>query len=79
MSKMTISDFYDQLLSDKEFQEPETGNLFFPAYIYQYDSKDEYNIRKQIRNLKDRLIRPNNFVDTLILNIYDEFISLESN
>ena len=25
MSKMTISDFYDQLLSDKEFQEPETG------------------------------------------------------
>jgi hypothetical protein len=75
MSKMTISDFYDQLLSDKEFQEPETGNLFFPAYIYQYDSKDEYNIRKQIRNLKDRLIRPNNFVDTLILNIYDEFIS----
>ena len=72
---MTISDFYDQLLSDKEFQEPETGNLFFPAYIYQYDSKDEYNIRKQIRNLKDRLIRPNNFVDTLILNIYDEFIS----
>jgi hypothetical protein len=75
MDKMTISDFYDQLLSDKEFQEPETGNLFFPAYIYQYDSKDEYNIRKQIRNLKDRLIRPNNFVDTLILNIYDEFIS----
>ena len=75
MNKMTISDFYDQLLSDKEFQEPETGNLFFPAYIYQYDSKDEYNIRKQIRNLKDRLIRPNNFVDTLILNIYDEFIS----
>jgi len=75
MSKMTISDFYDQLLSDKEFQEPETGNLFFPAYIYQYDSQDEYSIREQIRNLKDRLIRPNNFVDTLILNIYDEFIS----
>ena len=75
MNKMTISDFYDQLLSDKEFQEPETGNLFFPAYIYQYDSQDEYSIREQIRNLKDRLIRPNNFVDTLILNIYDEFIS----
>jgi len=75
MDKMTISDFYDQILSDKEFQEPETGNLFFPAYIYQYDSQDEYNIRNQIANLKDRLIRPNNFIDTLILNIYDEFIS----
>ena len=60
--------------TDKEFQEPETGNLFFPAYIYQYDPKEEYSIRKQILNLKERLIRPNNYVDTLILNIFDEFL-----
>jgi hypothetical protein len=74
MSKMSISDFYERLLIDKEFQEPETGNLFFPAYIYQYDPKEEYSIRKQILNLKERLIRPNNYVDTLILNIFDEFL-----
>ena len=29
--ELTISEFYDTLLTDKEFQEPETGNLFFPA------------------------------------------------
>ena len=74
MPKMSISDFYERLLTDKEFQEPETGNLFFPAYIYQYDPKEEYSIRKQILNLKERLIRPNNYVDTLILNIFDEFL-----
>ena len=50
MPKMSISDFYERLLTDKEFQEPETGNLFFPAYIYQYDPKEEYSIRKQILN-----------------------------
>lgn len=75
MSKLTISEFYDTLLTDKEFQEPETGNLFFPAYIYQYDSKNEYKIREEIVELKERLKRPNNFVDALILNVYDEFIS----
>ncbi len=74
MAKMTISDFYEKLLSDKEFQDPATGNLFFPAYIFTYDASDEYKIRKEILNLKSRLSRPNNYVDTLILNIFDEFI-----
>ena len=74
MSEITISKFYDRILSDKGFQIPETGNLFFPAYIYTYDPTKEYEIRKDIEHLKERLIRPNNFVDTLILNVFDEFI-----
>lgn len=74
MSNMTISDFYDRLLSDKEWQDPETGKLFFPSYIFTYDPAAEYQIRKEILNLKDRLIRPTSLVDTLILNIFDEFI-----
>ena len=74
MDKITISKFYDLILSDKEFQIPETGDLFFPAYIYTYNPKDEYAIRKEIENLKERLIRPNNFVDSLIINIFNEFV-----
>jgi hypothetical protein len=78
MGEMTISDLYDKLLSDKEFQDPATGNLFFPAYIYTYDPEFEYDIREQILDLKPRLKRPNNFVDTLILNVFDEFINFLS-
>ena len=74
MADMTISEFYDELLSDKEFQNPETGKLFFPTYIFTYNHEKEYEIRKEIDGLKDRLERPNNFIDTLILNIFDEFI-----
>ena len=71
---MTISEFYEILLSDKDFQNPETGKLFFPAYIFTYNPEDEYEVRKEIKGLKERLIRPDNYVDTLILNIFDEFI-----
>ena len=74
MSKMTISDLYDQLLSDKEWQNPETGKLFFPAYIFTYPPEEEYQVREEIEGLKDRLIRPNNFVDALVLNIFSEFL-----
>ena len=74
MAEMTVSEFYDELLSDKEFQNPETGKLFFPTYIFTYNHEKEYEIRKEIEGLKDRLKRPNNFIDTLILNIFDELI-----
>lgn len=70
---MTISNLFEEL-ADKDFQDPNTGNLFFPAYIYTYDPGQEYKIRKEIENLKERLIRPDNYVDCLILNIYAEFI-----
>jgi hypothetical protein len=69
---MTIKELYD-LLCDKSFQDPSTGNLFFPAYMYLYEPEDEYVIRQEIANMKDRLVRPTDFVDVLALNIFEEF------
>lgn len=62
-------------MADKGFQEPRTGNLFFPAYVYTYDPENEYEIRKQIALLAEKLKRPNNYLDCLIINIYHELIS----
>jgi hypothetical protein len=43
------------------------------VYIYQYDPDKEYEIRDQIENLKTRLKRPNNNLDILSVNLFDEF------
>lgn len=61
-------------LEDKGFQDPKTGNLFFPAYMYLYEPEQEYQLREQIKILTARLQRPNHFLECLVLNIYDEFI-----
>lgn len=71
---MIVSKIYD-LLADKGFQTPRTGDLFFPAYIYTYNPEDEYETREQIALLTEKLKRPNNFLDCLVMNIYDEFIN----
>jgi len=70
---MTISDLFNEL-ANKDFQDPATGNLFFPAYIFAYAPEEEYMIRREIEELKDRLIRPDNYVDCLIMNIFNEFV-----
>jgi hypothetical protein len=75
---MTIPELYD-LLCDEAFQDPATGNLFFPAYMYIYSPEKEYYIREQIADIKKRLIRPNTFVEVLVINLFEEFKSyLES-
>src|SRR5690606_12601781 len=67
------------LLCDEAFQDPATGNLFFPAYMYIYNPEKEYYIREQIADIKKRLIRPNTFVEVLVINLFEEFKSyLES-
>ena len=48
---MNSSDKIYDLMSDKGFQEPSTGNLFFPAYVYTYKPELEYEIREQIAQL----------------------------
>jgi len=68
-----IDKIYD-LMSDKGFQEPRTGNLFFPAYIYTYPPEEEYEIRKQIDLLTEKLKRPNHYLDCMVVNIYHELI-----
>ena len=71
---MRLSDLFEEL-SKREFQNRETGNLFFPAYIYCYEPNKEYQIRSEINELKDRLIRPDIFQECMVINIYDEFIN----
>ena len=61
-------------MTDKGFQEPRTGNLFFPAYIYTYPPEEEYDIRQQIDLLTQKLKRPNHYLDCMVINIYHELI-----
>lgn len=71
---INIDKIYD-LMADRGFQEPRTGNLFFPAYIYTYPPEEEYEIREQIGLLIEKLKRPNHYLDCLVLNIYHELIA----
>lgn len=68
-----------ELMADKGFQEPRTGNLFFPAYIYTYNPSQEYEMRKEINLLIEKLKRPNNFLDCLVINMYEELIDFLKN
>ena len=40
------------ILAGKGFQDPETGKLFFPVYIYSYDPKKEYAFREALKRLE---------------------------
>lgn len=71
---INVDKIYD-LMADRGFQEPRTGNLFFPAYIYTYPPEDEYEMRKQIKVLIDKLKRPNNYLDCLEINIFHELVN----
>lgn len=70
---MKLADLFEEL-SKKDFQNPDSGNLFFPAYIYCYDPIEEYQIRKEIQELKDRLIRPDIYQECMVINIFEEFV-----
>lgn len=71
---MTITELYNQLCN-KDFQDHQTGNLFFPAYMYMYNPEKEYEVEKEILDIKNRLHRPNNYLDVMVLDIFEEFIS----
>jgi len=71
---MTITELYTQL-ANKDFQDHQTGNLFFPAYMYMYDAQKEYEIDAEILDIKNRLHRPNNYLDVMIIDIFEEYIS----
>tara|TARA_R110002050_G_scaffold187306_1_gene321733 strand:- start:10143 stop:10736 length:594 start_codon:yes stop_codon:yes gene_type:complete len=69
---MTITELYERM-SSKDFQDPATGNLFSNAYMYLYDPEDENRIREEIQVIKERLKRPSNYLDVLILDIFEVF------
>lgn len=75
---MPMDHLFD-FLADKEFQDPRTGNLFFPAYIYTYDPKEEYEMQIQLDKLVKQLKRPTNFLDCMVLNLYEEMIEYLKN
>lgn len=70
---MTIPELYKQL-EDKDFQDHQTGNLFFPAYMYMYDPEREYEVDAEILEIKNRLHRPNNYLDVMVIDIFDVFV-----
>lgn len=72
---MNNADKIYDLMSDKGFQEPRTGNLFFPAYVYTYNPESEYEVRDLIQQLIKKLKRPNHYLDCLVINIYEELIA----
>lgn len=71
---MTITELYTKL-SNKDFQDHATGNLFFPAYMYMYDPHKEYEIENEILDIKNRLHRPNNYLDVMVMDIFEEFVN----
>lgn len=75
---MTIPELFERL-SEENFQDPDTGNLSFPVYMYFYDPTEEYFIREEVQNLKDRLKRPTSYQDVLIIDIFDLFLAYLSN
>ena len=70
---MTVDELYKKL-SDPGFQDTENGDLFYNFYVFQYEPEKEYEIQRQLKELKDSLERPNNFIDLLAIDIYEEFI-----
>lgn len=72
---MNNADKIYDLMSDKGFQEPRTGNLFFPAYVYTYKAELEYEVRDLIQQLIKKLERPNHYLDCLVINIYEELVT----
>jgi hypothetical protein len=69
---MTINELYDKLC-DKGFRDFHTGDLFSRYYIYLYPPQQEYAIRRQMADLAERLKRPNEFIEVILLNVFEEF------
>lgn len=72
MSSMTLTELYAKLRS-KAFSDPANGDLFYNFYLFQYPAAEEYKWRHDILEIRDKLVKPADYIDTLVLNIFDEF------
>ena len=72
MKSMTIPELYDYLCSP-QFRDEKSGNIFYNYYIYQYPAKNEYEMRRQILEFKEKLERPANFINALVLDLFTVF------
>lgn len=71
MKYMTIEQLYDYLCSPS-FRD-QSDSIFYNYYIYQYDARQEYEMRRQIADFKERLKRPANFVNALVIDLFETF------
>lgn len=71
MKYMSIPELYDYLCSPQFINEQ--GSIFYNYYIYQYPARQEYDIRRQIMEFQERLKRPTNFVNALVLDLFETF------
>jgi hypothetical protein len=65
-------------LSDPNFQNPEKSDIY-NYYIVQYNPDEEAEVERTLANFKDVLVRPNNYIDVLSLDIFDEFCQFLDN
>lgn len=72
MKYMTVSELYDKLCSDK-FQDPANSDLFYNFFVYLYPADREMEMREQIADIKEKILRPTNNIDVLTLDIFEEF------
>lgn len=69
---MTFNELYKKL-EDSIFNNTTTGSLFYNVYICQYNVDEEYEVIKTLKNWKENLIRPTNYIDVLTIDIFEEF------
>lgn len=71
MKYMTIPELYDYLCSPA-FRD-QLSSMFYNYYIYQYPARQEYEMRRQIKEFQERLKRPANFVNALAIDLFETF------
>lgn len=71
MKYMTIPELYEYLCSP-QFQD-QSGCMFYNYYIYQYPARQEYEMRQQIAEFQERLKRPANFINALVIDLFETF------
>lgn len=67
---MEVKKIYE-VLARKDFQDPSTGDLFFPVYIYTYDPGEEEVCKSGIDQILSLLKRPTNHHQNLHIHIWD--------
>lgn len=63
-----------RFLKDDDFQNPDSGHMNFPAYLYAYPAEDEYAFRSALPRLKAQLARPPIHQVACIVNVFEHFI-----
>jgi len=68
-----LNDLFE-VLADPDFQAPGSGLMTFPAYVYVYPPDREYEFRRALTNLQERLTRPKVQVQPSVCNIYEALL-----